>query len=72
MLTSPADFNANIIEEFHANRVVCQPRRRSRPTAAIISSVRPSCWSGSAPITHVCAYRRGALTRPCRAPPGRR
>jgi hypothetical protein len=32
-----------------------QPRRNSLPTAAIISSVRSSCWSGSAPITQVCA-----------------
>ena len=32
-----------------------QPRRSSRPTAAIISSVRSSRCSGSAPITQVCA-----------------
>ena len=34
---------------------VRQPRFSRRPTAAIISSVRSSCCSGSAPITQVCA-----------------
>jgi len=36
-------------------RPATQPLRNSLPTAAIISSVRSSCWSGSAPITHVWA-----------------
>lgn len=50
------NFIASLPDGYSGAPSAVQPRRIKRPTAAIISAVRSSCWSGSAPITHVWAW----------------